>query len=508
MDRKPTEIRVDYSKGWISNEDGLLIPKGASPNLRDVELYLGKLRRSRGTAVFSVTELTGNPRAILDYTTVVLSTSYLICITDANVYKYASATGLFSLVSTYAGTSMRPIYTTISKDLLIVADGTAVVKKYDGTTWASLGGLTTPAVIRTGKVVLDFWSHLLLMNNTEAGTAVPYRVRWSDTGDPEQWTTGNTGFQDLTDPPGSIEAAGKIADRAYVYKERSIWEGIYVGYPRILIFSPVVDGMGIVAPDTLIKVSGVHAFLGNDAFYIFDGKTPLSISDDVNNMLFGYESLLTPNSINKSYAAYIEPIHEIWLAVPVLDSTVPNYIFRYNISKKSWWHKYYPKKVYCLGRSGWEEGVVATWADLAGDWTVQNWRWADPAEKTAFPITLLATVETSKGLVKKVNPDTASDEGTYQEAYWETPDYCPSILTRWVEYQVEARGTGSVELLYNTNGGEGTYTSLGTKAVTTEFSFLKWTFDLSKISMRFRVKWPSSEVLVRQQFARYMPHER
>jgi len=509
MDRQPTPVIIDYSKGWVSNLGALLVPEGGSPDLRGVEHYLGVLRRSRGVSPFSVTTLTGSPRVIVNYKKVVLDTTYLICITDSNIYKYNSATGAWDPVGAYAGAAMRAIYTTISKDLLIIADGDAVVMKYDGTTLAALGGLAAPKTVIRGKVVLDFWSHLLLMNTTEAGNTLPYRARWSNTGDPETWDTGNAGFQDLIDPPGAILAGDKIADRAFAWKERSIWEAIYVGYPRVFVFSPIIDGTGIIAPLSLVRVGAYRAFLGNDAFYMFDGGNLADISEPINDILFGHNSIVTTAYVNRSCAVYVEALHEIWLAVPVNASTIPNYIFRYSVKNKSWWHKYSLGGVYSVG--SWQTGAEKAWTDLVGTWAAQTWRWYDSPGSLQYPLTLIA--EGTK--IKQINPFSGADEDVYQEAYWETKDYSPSVATRWVDYHIECRGIGDLELFYSLGGLiDGTesgapWTSLGTKPVTTsEFSVVKWTFDVLASSIRFKVKWPEAEVEIRQQFASYIPHGR
>ena len=84
------------------------------------------------------------------------------------------------------------------KQILVVTNGVDALRKWTGSgNTADLGGTPPHA-----KFIQEYQSYLVCANIT-GGTDVDTRVQWSDTANPENWTTGNSGERDLEEACGS-----------------------------------------------------------------------------------------------------------------------------------------------------------------------------------------------------------------------------------------------------------------------------------------------------------------
>ena len=106
-----------------------------------------------------------------------------------------------------------------------------------------------------------------------------------------------------------------------------------------------------------------------------------------------------------------------------------------------------------------------------------------------------------------LDPASVQDEGVYPEAWYQTVERAPSPNTRWLEYLVEAKGLGGLELLYSKDAG-GTWHSLGLKATERTWKLLKWGLNLTCEVAAFKLKFAEGVVEVRRQAALYEPRVR
>lgn len=87
----------------------------------------------------------------------------------------------------------------------------------------------------------------------------------------------------LLDTPGSIRAAHALGNNMVVYKERSMYFGVYQGPPVIWSWQLIPGEVGAVSQEAVVNVliegSPAQIFAGYDDFYIFDGTKPVSIGN-------------------------------------------------------------------------------------------------------------------------------------------------------------------------------------------------------------------------------------
>ncbi|MHC4073368.1 MAG: hypothetical protein ACYTGS_15260, partial [Planctomycetota bacterium] len=212
----------------------------------------------------------------------------------------------------------------------VMSNGVDVPQKCSSTSaplLSDLGG-SPPAA----RIVVEFKSYMLLVDTTEGGNRYPQRVRWSDTGDPEEWTTGNSSYLTLTGADW-IQAAIKFkGDYIVILKERSIWLGYATGDSNIFQFDQKVSGAGCAAAKTVESLGDEIIFLGWDDVYVFDGIDYLSIGESVRDEIF---RTMNPKQIGKCFGVVVEEQKEYWLFIPSTSSDYCDtaWIFNYNLNK-------------------------------------------------------------------------------------------------------------------------------------------------------------------------------
>jgi len=467
-------IPVGYS-GIAKHIDPLLLNDSASPDLLNVEFFNYTIRRARNLNLL-VSAKTGHWIHFDQYTKYDGSSFLVGFLTDSGVYKYANNDWV--LIGQYSG-SDRVITSTTMNDLFIFTDYYNNVKKWDGTTMSDLGGSPPKA-----KFVCTFFNHLILGFVQESGVQMPYRVQWSDTGNPEVWNSGNAGFYNIVDTTDWITGMCQMSDRLYIYKEHSIWELIYVGYPTMFSLSNIINDVGLVAPKSLVMVNNKHVFLGNDNVYMFDGRNLEPIGDPIVPLLYGYSAIADKQYISNSIATYVEELSEYWLAVPTGASTLPNKIFRYHVPTKSWWILGIDRQVTAFGR--WYKSSSIMWSEVDTPWTDVEWTWMSEAVSEHQSITIVARTSRGSSSSTETCYIVLGSHTTAETCYWDTKNEAFGASTRVCQFCAEVYGTSYVVLLTSTDGGINwtTHTSIN---MPEQWDWIKWNLNITCDSIRARL---------------------
>jgi len=129
-------------------------------------------------------------------------------------------------------------------------------------------------------------SHLIQAYCTEPATGIsgstvfPRRVRWSASGNPQEWNTitdFTAGFNDLLDVPDDITGVNTLGYPSYVWRSN----GITVMYPtgqglspfQFYDYSLAPDGVGNFFPYSLATYTNWCVFVAQDNIYRFDGSS-------------------------------------------------------------------------------------------------------------------------------------------------------------------------------------------------------------------------------------------
>lgn len=175
--------------------------------------------------------------------------------------------------------------------------------------------------------------------------AVPNRVHWSAIDDPTNWPEPGTqaaaqvqsDFQNIP-TGGSVQGiVGAVggADGA-IFMERSIHRVSYVGGSLVFQINEVERDRGTPAPGSIVNVSDMAFYLGEDGFYAFDGTRSTPIGAQKVDKTFFNE--LDQNYFDRITAA-ADPINKVvFFAYPGAGNSngTPNRLLIYNWEVGRW----------------------------------------------------------------------------------------------------------------------------------------------------------------------------
>lgn len=333
--------------------------------------------------------------------------------------------------------------------ILAYTNGRDPVRKYIGTgTDADLGG--SPPVAR---FVFFFGGYLLLMDITDTGNHFPWRVQWCDTGDPETWSGGNAGSQELLEDSKGITGPAYFGNNYFtVHKEDAIYLGYLTDTSAVFRFDRRDTGRGAIAHRTIKTLpTGEQFFLASDGFALFNGNAaPLleaPIIEDIRDSL-------NPENAYKSWAKVRRDLDEVWCGVPIGSDTEPTTIYKFN---------YITRQVYIDDRAD----VTAvgdyintqgqpTWDSLTTTWDGWVGTWDDKRLLSLNPITVYGD---STGVTTRESIN-SSDNGAAISGTWDSKDFTavdyqldPGLLMEWQELHLWIRGSGTASIYTSIDGG-------------------------------------------------------
>ena len=204
------------------------------------------------------------------------------------------------------------------------------------TAFADITGAPKAAIVET----VHRFVFALNTNETTYGDS-PNRWWCCAIGDYTDWvpaiaTQSATGL--LTASSGKIRAGKRFGENIIVYKDRSMYLGVYVGPPVIWAFAQIPGEIGAPCQEAVVNVgtpeSPRHIFMGYDDFYSFDGTRPIPIgSNRVKVTVF--------NALMKKRAEQVLSLHDtlnslVYFYYPTADSANPDKCVVYNYRTNQW----------------------------------------------------------------------------------------------------------------------------------------------------------------------------
>jgi len=134
---------------------------------------------------------------------------------------------------------------------------------------------------------------------------------------------------------GPLRAGARLGEYAVAYKNRSIYLGQYVGAPVVWDWVQVPGGeAGCVGKNALCDLGGVHFFVGDDNFWLFDGTRPVPIGDGVLREWFLANS--NPAFKYKTIATFDRPRNLVWVFYCSANSEDLDAALVYHVQSKKW----------------------------------------------------------------------------------------------------------------------------------------------------------------------------
>ena len=174
------------------------------------------------------------------------------------------------------------------------------------------GGASAVPTEQNYLLVSDSSRFVFAFGATEFGSATfnPMLIRWSDQGDPFNWTPSATvqaGFTYLSHG-SEIVTAMQARQEILVWTDSSLYSLQYQGAPVVWSTQIVGDNLSITGENAVAYANGVAYWMGVDKFYKYDGRTQTQ-NCDLRQFVF--------ENINKSQFSQVvagtnEGFNEIW----------------------------------------------------------------------------------------------------------------------------------------------------------------------------------------------------
>ena len=177
---------------------------------------------------------------------------------------------------------------------------------------ADYGGATDVPIAQNYILVSDSSRFVFAFGATEYGSATfnPMIIRWSDQGDPFNWTPGATvqaGFTYLSHG-SQIITAMQARQEILVWTDSSLYSLQYVGAPTVWAPQIVGDNISIASENAVAYANGVAYWMGVDKFYKYDGRTQTQ-NCDLRQYVF---STINKSQFTQVLAGTNEGFNEIW----------------------------------------------------------------------------------------------------------------------------------------------------------------------------------------------------
>ena len=229
----------------------------------------------------------------------------------------------------------------VSLDNLYITNGVDKIQVWNGSSNLKYLGIN-PFSTFTAKCLIGFKSHLIVGNVVEDGKPFPYRMRFSQVGNPAQWddiTVNSAGFRNLIEDStnSKIQSFHPIKEALVVYKEKSIYIVTYEGPPNYFVPFQRVPDRGAISPKAVAPVldGNTHLVVSEDNIFLFDGfnfQVP-PIGDRIKKDFY---SDLNWSQRHKIFAKAFPQRFEAWIMYPAGVSTEPNKAYCWNWLTNSW----------------------------------------------------------------------------------------------------------------------------------------------------------------------------
>lgn len=388
------------------------------------------------------------------------------------------------------------------KPILCITNGKDAIRKWTATgNTAVLGG--TPPIAR----FIQEYKTYLVAANIGGGTDINQRMQWSDTADPENWSTGNAGSVDLVEDGEAITGLNLFGSYLCVHKERSIYLGYLVSSSSIFLFDRKSTGVGTIANGSIQNLpSGEQIFLAKDGLYLFNGVNCRTLSEAINEEI--------RDSINAEYAKKAWSVlrrnkKEVWIGIPIGANSHGETVYKYNYENGTILKDIREDINACwigVATSG------LSWDEMTGTWDDQTARWDGAGLAKGSDVINISDVN---GFTYAISETTNNDNGQAVTALWVTKDYQDSQqrISRFNKLELWAKGS-SVKVEYSTDHGS-TWTEMidSPFTLTDEYPDIDspdiFYFDVVASNIRFRFSNNGSEetLSIKQFVISYIPRE-
>lgn len=206
----------------------------------------------------------------------------------------------------------------------------------------------------TSRFVLAFG-----VNDIGSSTLDPMLIRWSDQESAAMWTpaaTNQAGSLRLSHG-SAIQAAAQVRQEILVWTDVSLYSLQYLGPPIVWGSQLLADNISIVSDRAWATASNVTYWMGDEKFYMFDGRTQ-TLKCDLRQYIFGDFNFQQKEQV---FASTVEQFNEVWWFYCSEESTAIDRYVVFNYSEQIW---YYGN----MARTAWVDGNLLSDVPIAADY--------------------------------------------------------------------------------------------------------------------------------------------
>ena len=214
------------------------------------------------------------------------------------------------------------------------------------------------------RLVSDASRFVLAFGTTDYGSTNlnPMLIRWSDQESAANWTPAATGQAgSLTLSRGSeIQAVAQTRQEILVWTDTALYSLQYLGPPIVWGSQILADNITIASDRAWAVAAGVVYWMGDEKFYVFDGRTS-TLQCDIRKFIFDD---FNSNQNLQVFASTVEQFSEVWWFYCSANSTTVDRYVVYNYAEKIWYYG-------SLARTAWIDESAFSNIPVAVDYNSQ-----------------------------------------------------------------------------------------------------------------------------------------
>ena len=335
---------------------------------------------------------------------------------------------------------------------IMFTNGFDLPQRFDGTTCQAIPNVA--GVLSTARRIARFHGVTVLGATTEGGQFFGYRIRRSATNDPTNWTTLDSGFDDLADSDDNITDLVPVNPYLICMRRQSIVRASYYGIGlQVFWYDYGLVSTGTIADKASAPNKTNLTFVSESGIFLYDGSYGLgSIGDKIFQTMLSYTGELNLGANLPLVLLYVPVLDETWVLHADNPDAWPRSILRFKHSDLTWWRRRFNPPFLMAGIGFFTSQVGTTWLQLAGTrWIDRHRPWAAQSNQALFRQILFCG---QNGQVYVYDFNTSTTEAG-QAIYWyyTTRDY--PIAEEWKTADgITLYGKGICGLLeMSTDGG-------------------------------------------------------
>lgn len=214
-----------------------------------------------------------------------------------------------------------------------------------------ISSLDDVPVAQNVTLISDASRIVLVFGTNDYGSTLldPLLIRWSDQESAINWTpniTNQAGSLRLSHG-SAIIAALQVRQEILVFTDTSLYSLQYLGAPNVWGSQLLADNVTIVSDRAATVAAGVTYWMGDDKFYMYDGRTQTMVCDLRQYVFQDFNN----TQAQQVFASTVEKFNEVWWFYCSADSdNIDKYVV-YNYIEKAWYYG-------TLDRSAWIDASV------------------------------------------------------------------------------------------------------------------------------------------------------